>query len=358
MAGEPSPNQTIRVQAAAPTHTVGLDRRPLANERALITLATGLADNRRGSRYRDCTQPIRVVRVFRDDLHGQALLAPNSLPNYRGTVSLFDEFCSATLDLEDITPEEAGRFFQWLRYEKHREPNTVCKHRRQLVAILREARRTKFAKLKVTQVPRVKRQKKLPRAWTPDQFAIVIDDASRLPGQVGRWPLRYWFPSLCLTAWSTDWRISACMALPTTRVNIDTGAIVSYEEKTSEERVAWLTPQALEFLRKIWDPARREVYGDWPYDRTKPSWPALTKILKGIIQRTGVPDIGRFHAIRRTSTTAVAVTSGIDAAADHAGHTHHSVTRASYVDPTHLAPSESKLPVLSLSKGGNQMSLF
>ena len=298
------------------------------------------------------------LSAFLEEIYfARHILAPTTKPNYRGTVSLFDEFSSSTLDLSEITPEETGRFFQWLRDDKGRATNTVRKHRRTLVAILREARRKKFTRIKLTQVPRVKKQKKLPRAWTPDQFAAVIDDASKLPGHVGRWPMRHWFPSLCLTAWSADWRISACMKLETTRVNIETGAIVSRESKGDEERCAWLTPQALEALRKIWDPSRREVYGDWIYDRHTPSWPALTRILKGIIQRTGVPDIGRFHAIRRTSTTAVAVKHGIDAAARHAGHSNPQVTIDSYNDPTHATSDASKLPVLNL-KHGNQLRLF
>ncbi|MBX9790154.1 MAG: site-specific integrase [Pirellulales bacterium] len=286
------------------------------------------------------------------------LLAPTSIPNYQGTINLFDQFAGRTIALEDITPVLIAQFLTWLRKEKGRRVNTLRKHRRTLAAILHEARRHRLTRIRLRDIPTPKKQKKLPRAWTPAQFATVIDDASQhLIGYVGRYPMRIWFPSLCLTAWSADWRISACMALETARVNIETGAIVSRESKGDEERCAWLTPQALEAMRRIWDPSRREVYGDWIYDRTTPSWPALTKILKAIIARTGVPDIGRFHAIRRTSTTAVAVTHGIDAAADHAGHSHHSVTRASYIDPTHLTPSESKLPPLNLARG-NQLRLF
>jgi len=284
------------------------------------------------------------------------LLAPTSIPNYQGTVNLFDEF-AGRIALDEITPEVIGEFLTWVRVDKGRKVNTARKHRRTLAAILREARRAKLTSIRARDIPTPKKQQKLPRAWTPDQFATVIDDASKLPGSVGRWPLRHWFPSVCLTAWSSDWRISAVMGLETARVNIETGSIVSRESKGDEERCAWLTPQALEALRRIWDPSRREIYGDWPYDRTTPSWPALNNLLKGIIQRTGVPDLGRFHTIRRTSTTAVAVKHGIDAAAQHAGHSHHSVTRASYIDPTHATPQESKLPTLNLS-GGDQLRLF
>lgn len=284
------------------------------------------------------------------------LLAPMSAANYRGTVALLDRWAGQPVAVGQITPELVGHYLAWLRTQG-RAQNTLRKHRRQLRAILQEARRDGLTRLALGRLPQLKPERRVPRAWTVAEFTALVAAAGDLPGHVGPWPTRHWLPALLLTCWSTDWRISAVMSLETAAVDLATGAAAAYERKTCEERHAWLTAQTCAALTRIWSPSRREVFGDWPYDRRRPQWPALNNLLRRTIAAAGIRDLGRFHAIRRTSTTAIAAAHGLDAAAQHAGHSLPHVTQRHYVDPSHLAATAARLPDLA-SRRDAQLRLF
>jgi len=286
----------------------------------------------------------------------EKLIAESTALGYRSTIGLFDRFCHY-LPLAQIRPLHLGTFFQ-ARLRAGRSPNTVHGDYRVLRLLLAFARKKRLSQIRLADIPVPKRFRKKPRAWSTAQFEAMLAAAARLEGQVGPWPMRCWLPALMLTVWSTGWRITANMHIRTARVDLAAGSVVSIESKTHEERCAELVPEAIEPIKRIWDPRRAELFGDWPHDRGSRQWKVLNRLLKRVISDAGVPDIGRWHAIRRTGSTAIAIAHGIDAATAFCGHRNSQVTRDSYVDPTHLARGSSCLPRLEIPTPQRQILLF
>lgn len=279
------------------------------------------------------------------------LISGETRESYAESIRLFDRFAWFPT-WQSINPALVGSFLHDL-LANGRSPDTAAKHYRQLAAVLRMARSEKFLKIKVKKIPRPKTIKKLPIAWSIDEFQRVLNAAHHLRGQVGPWPMADFIRAVTLTCWSTDWRISAVMALKTARVNLDVGHVVSIEKKTGEERYCELVPEATLAIRRIWNPTRPLLFGDWPYDRgaigTRAGrWKRLNNTLGKCIAIAGVRDIGRFHSIRKTATTAIAASEGVDAAARFAGHSNYRVTVKHYIDPTQMPRVGSKLPRLNL----------
>lgn len=274
------------------------------------------------------------------------LITRDTLGGYRTAVRLLDDFAGRPR-WEQLTPELIGAALSDY-IERGGSRVTALAHYRALHAVLAAARRRKLTKIRLSQIPKPRAEQKLPVAWSLDEFSRLVQAASKLPGRVGPWPKRDWFPALLLTCWSTDWRISAVMAIQTARCDLASGRVVSYETKTRQERAADLSPETIEAIAKIWGP-RPELFGDWRADRQARQWKQLNKLLARVIRSAGVRDIGRFHAIRKTATTAMAATLGLDAAARFAGHASHNVTARHYIDPTQLPKTGgSKLPRLGI----------
>lgn len=279
------------------------------------------------------------------------LISGETRDSYAESIRLFDRFAWFP-SWQLITPELVGAFLhdQMLN---GRSTDTAAKHYRQLVCVLRKAREQKRIKIKIKQIPRPKINGTLPVAWSVDEFTRVLDEARRLPGEAGIYPLADTISAVLLLCWCTDWRISAVMSIETKRIDLAAGHVVSIEKKTRQERFAELVPESLPVIERIMDRSRPLLFGFWPYDRgcnpkRNRRWKRLANTLGKCVQLAGVRDIGRFHSIRKTATTAIAASEGVDAAARFAGHSNYRVTVKHYIDPTQMPRVGSKLPRLNL----------
>jgi integrase len=177
--------------------------------------------------------------------------------------------------------------------------------------------------------------RRAPRAWSQEEHERLVATARRLPGKVGQWPLGDWLPALMLTCLSTNWRITAVMGLRTANCSLANRAAFSIETKQHAERCARLTVQTVEALERIWGP-RDTVFQDWPYDRGARQWKNLNNLLGMAIEAAEVPDIGRWHAFRKTGCTLVWDRLGAQAAAQFAGHFSPATTERYYLDRSKL----------------------
>lgn len=264
--------------------------------------------------------------------------------DYESIARAFGEWHQSQPDFRpwSITPELIGGYMEWQMRSNALQPPTVNKHRRTLRAVLRVASKRGLVSLDLDEIPVAKELKKHPNAWWQTELEEMLAVARELPGRVGPWPMGHWVSALMLTCLSTDWRISAVMQLKTARTSLKSRYAISTESKQHKERAAKLTEQCAEALALIWDDAREEVFGDWPYDRGNRQWKALNKVLERVIASAGIPDIGRWHAFRKTATTMIADRLGRSEAARFAGHSRQQVTDDYYVDDTKLTgPSAS-----------------
>lgn len=267
-------------------------------------------------------------------------LSSGAVHQLRVSVSVFEEWLGREAESTSIN---AGRLTDFLRaYAPAVSPTTANKKISNLLTLLQSAGLA--VKVQHVPIPRL-----IPRAWSVQELAQIVTATRTLRGFVGPWPKANWFRALLLTTYSTASRISAVMGIRTRDVSLTDRLAVVFEPKTRREEVKRLTDQCVDSLRAIWDSTRQELFSDWPYDRTQPDWQALNGVLAKCIRSAGVPDIGRFHAIRKTSATLV-FDRDRHAATILLGHTNEAITRDHYVDPTKLTqplPGDL-LPALSI----------
>lgn len=290
------------------------------------------------------------------------LVSEGTRESYLESVRLFDRYVRTVhgvrLVMAEYSVELFGGFLIWLIEVLGDAASTADKHRRQLVPILRLARKRELVPLDPDEIPQPKKLARLPLAWSQPEFARLVLAAMSMPGSVGPWPAKVWFPALIFTVYSTGWRITANMALLTTKVCLERGYAISIERKGRQERFAPLLPEAVHWLGRIWEPTRREVFGDWRFDRSKRQWSTLNDRLGELIVSAGIPDIGRWHAIRKTAITLTAANSDLETARRFAGHTHSRVTSQSYIDPRHMPMVRPVLPAISPPSSERQLDLF
>ncbi len=304
----------------------------------------------------DSFDPSKGLMAFFQQVYCSVrMLTPATCETYASALHKFRMFCllAGKADtFDNVTPETMGQYFVWLTGGGSKLV-TALAHRRSICAVLSLAKRRKLTTVDIDEIPRPKATRLQPRAWHLAEFERVLWAADGLTGQIGPWKRSEWFTALLLVCWSTGWRISTVMRLRCDHVSMRSGFVSSIETKTSEERTAKLSPQAIRAVQKIWG-EREHLFGDWPFDRGARQWKQLNAVLGDCIKRAEVPDYGRFHTIRKTVCTAIAVAAGDDAAAEAMGHTSTAVTRRHYIDRTKItrATAADRLPTLNVTKGG------
>lgn len=226
---------------------------------------------------------------------------------------------------------------------------TANNKRAVLITLWRFAVGEKLKVRNLEEVPKLKVSKNIPRAWSLAQFSKLINATIMLNGMIGPHKESVWMRALLFVCFSTASRIGAVMKIRMEDLDLDTGMVVVYEPKTSKEQVHRLTPQAILAVKAIIHPKRDFLFGDWPFDPQPHRWTTLARRLKRLMDSADVPNIGRFHAIRRTSATLVYNQDRL-AAQRMLGHSSIIMTENHYIDTTKLTlpvPSDL-LPSLAL----------
>lgn len=193
-----------------------------------------------------------------------------------------------------------------------------------------------------------KEAKRLPEAWSPEQFASIVSAAAQRPGTVGAVPAGLWWPCLLLTAYWTGVRISALMEAPTAGLDLERGELrfPAETQKHFSDQAFELPANVTELFRKL-DPASRglpTVFADWAFDRTASPWRRLGSHFSQICKAAGLP-CGRkdkFHKIRRTFATQITAAQGIAIAQQFLGHSSVSTTQR-YIDPRFISRPKATL---------------
>lgn len=206
-----------------------------------------------------------------------------------------------------------------------------------------------------TPYPVVKRE---PVCWSLEEVGLILEAAAGLPGQVGEVPARYWWPALLLLAYNCGGRIDAIMATPSDATHLDLEAgwilIPGDKQKQKSDQRFDLFPETVAALRLIEPQQYLTIFGAWIFDRRGRGWRALTRGLRRILKRAGLPSTKRdlFHRFRRTTLTFVAAESDEATAQQIGGHSAPSVTRG-YIDKRYLKVTSLRdiLPVPKVHSG-------
>lgn len=185
--------------------------------------------------------------------------------------------------------------------------------------------------------------KRKPEAWTPEEFARILAHCNAAP-ELTRWKADNW-RDLLLTLWYTGARINGLLACKVSDLEGNWLRLPADDDKTLQEHRKELPPDLAQ--RLLAAPRMHDWLFDWPM-----SLLTLREHYKEILKAAGLP-YGRrelLHKVRRSSATAVAAQSGIEAASRHLGHTSIGMTVANYIDPRQIAGGVS-VPAPPVLKG-------
>ncbi|MGB9619837.1 MAG: tyrosine-type recombinase/integrase, partial [Armatimonadota bacterium] len=194
--------------------------------------------------------------------------------------------------------------------------------------------------------PEIRRARRVPRAWTLEEFKRLYDVANQLPGRVGVQLARIWWPSLIATAYHTASRIGALLSTTWSDIDCTKGLIVirAESQKTKREQIFQLPEYVLKKILAMQWPERKLIW-EWPHCRRY----FFTKFRQILRQSQLEPPadarFSLFHKIRRTAASIAAMTSGIPAAQTLLGHASARVTIEHYIDP-HAIGLSVNLPSL------------
>ena len=280
-------------------------------------------------------------------------LSDRTVVLYGHTLDRFRDHLGHEPTLDDLDDLVVAGFLRWRAVTPHRRAKvsaaSVAKDKSQLTAIANWAAKKRLKRssgepVEFLSLPRSRKIRHAPQAYTADEVSRLIRRAKQRPGIVGGQPAGWWWSTLLYTAWQTAERIGALLALKWADVDTD-GRTILFRAETrkgrSEDLQRAITPDLAEMLKQA-----RKDDGElvWKWDREYTSlWPSL----KLLCQQAGVRGTG-FHKLRKASASYVALGGGD--ATEHLGHASPDMTRAHYLDPRITAEKKAVdyLPPLDL----------
>lgn len=227
--------------------------------------------------------------------------------------------------------EQIGAWFAW-SLEQGLSPNTRLRYRRNLTAIINFG--AEMGLCERIRLPKIKPRSSTPKAWTLDEFEKILGEAARTPGRVGNVRACDWWPAVLLTLYWTGARIGSILNAKPTDIDLTHGTLTLTKTKNGKTAIYRLHPQALEAIRKIFDPKAPRLIC-WPHHI---SWFYMS--LRRIVLRAGLPcPNGNASLTYRIKRTALSYCWAVDPAiaqrqADHASP---ATTLRHYVDPQLVA---------------------
>ncbi|HZZ70909.1 MAG TPA: tyrosine-type recombinase/integrase [Pirellulales bacterium] len=280
------------------------------------------------------TPPDGSIRQFFEATYRPQKLmgrARKTIEDYQRLLRALHHFGGRDLTFADLTDSRAADFFEWL---SPREPGTINKYRRLLLALTNEAVRRGLAsqKLRVGKMPVCA---DAPDAWTEAEVLRLIEAAAKV-----KWlkPVRgipqalYW-RALLLVAYWTGLRRRSLLELKWSNLDLATGwlNVPGQAVKNRVGKKLRLGPDAIAALLEIRRPNRELIFpsgsAGWFYRRLDRIFAAAGLSAKS--GKTRGPH--RLHKMRRTAATIVARERGLSAASEFLGHSNLDVTRR-YID--------------------------
>jgi len=233
-------------------------------------------------------------------------------------------------------------------------PRTVKRERGDLLTLWRFAAKQALCDAPVD-IPAIRVPRKLPVAWTLDEFERLVATCRLLTGELGGTgvPRAAWWTSLQVFLYWSGCRIGAALALRP--CDFDLGRrlvrLPCDTAKTDVEQVISIHDQVVAALAGHWSPHRRLV---WPYPfRRRQIWVQLKKILR----QAGLPSdrYHAFHCVRRTNYTLTVKFGSRDMAQRQLGH--RTDMSQHYEDSSQLSIRQAADVLPELGRGNGRPSV-
>jgi len=282
-------------------------------------------------------------------------LSERTVVLYGHTLDRFRDHLGHEPTLNDIDDMVVAGFLRWRAVTPHRsrKPSaaSVAKDKCQITAIANWAAKKRLERsdgraVEFLSLPRSRKIRHAPQAYTVEEVSRLIQRASRRQGDIGGQPAAWFWKTLIRAAWETAERIGALLALKWADVDVDAKCLLFRAETRkgrSEDLQRGISDALAEQLRSH---AREPGERVWNWDREHTSlWPSMRILCRS----AGVRGTG-FHKLRKASASYVALAGGD--ATEHLGHASPDITRQHYLDPRITAPKRAVdyLPPLDLGE--------
>jgi integrase len=274
---------------------------------------------------------------------------------YGHTLDRFRDYLGHEPTLDDIDDLVVAGFLRWRAVTPHRgrkaSAASVAKDKCQVTAISNWAAKKRLQRsdgraVEFLSLPRSRKIKHAPQAYTVEEVSRLIKRAGRRQGDIGGQPAAWFWQTLIRAAWETAERIGALLALKWADVDVEAKCLLFRAETRkgrSEDLQRGISDALAEQLRShAKEPGERV----WNWDREHTSlWPSMRILCRS----AGVRGTG-FHKLRKASASYVALAGGD--ATEHLGHASPDITRQHYLDPRITAPKRAVdyLPPLDLGE--------
>jgi len=276
--------------------------------------------------------PRSLRRVFREEYHPRRLAAAreDSAQDYEIAIEHLSWFCACEVTLDQLSDGLIERFMGFL-VKSGRSASTANGQAGCIYTLWRFA----FAERLLDDLPRKRHKlplmKRLPEAWSIDEFGRLLRAAEETRGWIGDVPAATFWPAFLLTLYDTGLRVAAALALPTSALDAYGWLTApAHCQKQRAEQSFRLHPQTLRALSEL------ALAGDklFPVPWLHPK-PRLNMRLREILIGAGLPHGKRdlFHRIRRTTASYIADAAGDEMAQRQLGHSSVNLTRSNYIDP-------------------------
>lgn len=283
-------------------------------------------------------------------------LSDRTVTLYGHTLDRFREHLGHEPTLDDIDDLVVAGFLRWRAAtpRKRGKPSaaSVSKDKSQLTALANWAAKKRLKRsngepVEFLSLPRSRKIKHAPQAYTADEVGRLIRLAKTRIGTIDGKPAAWWWSTILYAAWCSGERIGALLELRWRDVDIQAKQLL-FRAETRKGRSSDIQRAITSDLAAMLA-ARQGQPNDlvWRWDRAYHSlWPSL----KLLCRRAEVRGTG-FHRMRKASASYVALGGGD--ATEHLGHANPEMTRAHYLDPRITSPKSAidYLPPLDLGGG-------
>lgn len=282
-------------------------------------------------------------------------LSERTVVLYGHTLDRFAEYLKHEPTLDDIDDLVVAGFLRWRANtpRKRGKPSaaSVAKDKSQLTALANWAAKKRLKRsdgqdVEFLSLPRTRKIRHAPQAYTADEVARLIRLAKTRIGTIDGKPAAWWWSTLLYAAWCSGERIGALLELRWCDVDLDARQML-FRAETRKGRSAdiqrAITPDLAKMLKTQEGKPDALV---WRWDR---HYHSLWKSLQLLCRRAGVRGTG-FHKMRKASASYVALGGGD--ATEHLGHASPDITRQHYLDPRITSPKQAIdfLPPLELDE--------
>ncbi|MBI2480957.1 MAG: phage integrase SAM-like domain-containing protein [Planctomycetia bacterium] len=219
----------------------------------------------------------------------------------------------------DLSNELVAGHLQWM-LDNGLSAFTANSVRGDLLALWRLAHKRHLvaASPDVDKLPTPKRQ---PQAWSLDELGRIFDACHNRKGMVGMVPAAAWWLALVSVLYDTGIRKRAVLSI----------VVPAESQKQNADQSFRISTETTEAILAIWQPSRQLLF-PWPW-RPDKIWEDFGKILEA----AELPNTSRdkFHKIRRTTATQIAVRDSVEGASRQLGHSSEAMTKR-YIDPRFL----------------------